>query len=81
MKISASACRIKKEKEQQRHAEEQQIQERHHREEQRIKEQAVQRDANSWGRTFAKLGYLGLEDTKEKKKVAERQQRNKEYAR
>ncbi|XP_072834901.2 coiled-coil domain-containing protein 15 isoform X2 [Pogona vitticeps] len=73
--------KIKKEKEQERHAEEQRIQERHRIEKQRIQEQAAQRDANSGVEACAKLDYLRLEDAKEKKKVVERQQRNKEYGR
>ncbi|KAH0623221.1 hypothetical protein JD844_031295 [Phrynosoma platyrhinos] len=73
--------KIKREKEQQRHIEEKRIMEKHHPKEQRIQERLSQGDGNLREKACEKLGHLKLEDSKEREKVVEKQQRNKEYAR
>ncbi|XP_042333585.1 coiled-coil domain-containing protein 15 isoform X2 [Sceloporus undulatus] len=73
--------KIKREKEQQRHIEEQRIMEKYHAKEQGIQERLSQEDANSKGKACEKLEHLKLEDSKDREKVVEKHQRNKEYAR
>ncbi|KAJ6658715.1 hypothetical protein lerEdw1_019875 [Lerista edwardsae] len=50
-------------------------------EEERLQEKASQGASSSGHKTYEKLEKLKLEDVKEKRKVVEKQQRNKEYSR
>lgn len=57
------------------------IQETYQAGELKIQERASQGDVNAKGKAYEKLEHLKLGDMLEKKKVEERQQRNKEYSR
>ncbi|XP_053222928.1 coiled-coil domain-containing protein 15 isoform X1 [Podarcis raffonei] len=83
---------LRRHAEEQRMQERQRVQERHYDNEPRIQEtyqagelkiqeSASQGDVNAKGKAYEKLEHLKLGDMLEKKKVAERQQRNKEYSR